>query len=57
VRRGARNPAAKLTARKVRKIRSLIRRGVVHHEISRRFGINVATVSYIRTGKLWSHLR
>lgn len=54
-RRGERNSNAKLTEREVRKIRSL--RGIkTASDLAKKFNVSRATVSYIWTRKVWSHI-
>ncbi len=52
---GSRNPSAKLTEESVREIRAALRRGEVARRVAERFGVSSATVSQIKTGKVWAH--
>jgi hypothetical protein len=55
-RRGEANPAAKLQAEDVVQIRSALAAGYLQKDIATRFGVKQATVSCIRSGKLWRHV-
>lgn len=55
--RGARNPQAKLGECEVREILRQAAAGRGTREISRAFSVCEATVSMIRHGKRWAHLR
>jgi len=56
--RGERNHFAKLTVADVRKIKQLYpSSGMSQAEVSKMFGINRATVSYIYHGKTWTHIK
>lgn len=54
--RGERNPRAKLTEETVREIRRLLNRGVPGGRVATEFGISPATVSEIKSGRLWGWL-
>lgn len=52
---GERHPSAKLTADKVREIRSL-RKIITRDEIAKRFGIGISTVDCIFSRRIWKHV-
>lgn len=53
---GEKNGQAKLTAKDVKEIKSLF--GVISQsKIAKKFNIDQSTVSNIKTGKLWSHVK
>lgn len=54
--RGADNRSARLTETAVREIRRLSAEGVSQSELSRRFGVALATVNGIVRRRLWSHI-
>lgn len=51
---GERNPGAKLTADDVRAIRGSEDPADV---LARRFGVHVATIYFVRSGKTWAHVK
>lgn len=48
---------AKLTNANVLEIRSLLKQKVFACEIAKRFGVSPGTISHIKTGHTWSHLK
>jgi len=55
--RGEMCPNAKLTAEKVRSIRALIANGMGNREIAAVYGVSHATISDIRCGATWAHVK
>lgn len=55
--RGEHNNFSVLTPQKVRNIRECLRIGMTQVEIAKAFGITQTTVSKIKTGIAWSHLK
>ncbi len=53
---GERNPRAKLTKNKVLTIRKLRTRGWTLKRIAQRYDVNIATVGYICSRRIWSHV-
>lgn len=51
---GENHPIAKLTHVEAREIRELRRTGLKLKEISKRYGVSEATVSYVCSGKIWA---
>lgn len=54
---GERHPNAKLTAAKVKKIRSLIKSGKTVSSIAKRYGMGRSTITRLKFGTAWSHLK
>jgi group I intron endonuclease len=54
---GASNPKAKLNEQQVIQIIELLKKDVAQRDIASMFNIDTSTVSNIRVGKTWSHLK
>lgn len=54
---GENNPASKFTEKKVIQIKMLFRLGFKNIEISKIYDVHKNTISSIRTGKTWSHIK
>lgn len=54
---GERCPSSRLTSEGVRKIRKMLTTGMSQTDIASASGISQATVSAIKTGRLWGHVR
>ena len=54
--RGEQNGCARLTDAKVHEIRKLLAQGLTCAEIGRRFGVDRVAISYIKSGKRWTHV-
>lgn len=54
---GERNRASKLTNRKVIQIKMLIKLGFKSKDIAEIFGVIYQTISNIKTGRYWSHIK
>lgn len=54
--RGERNTWHKLKVKDVRKIRRLLKRGIAQPQIAKRFHVYQATISSIKTGRIWGWL-
>jgi hypothetical protein len=54
---GGRHPMAKLTENDVRYIKAFLAAGANQRVIAKNFGVSYATISYINTGKTWSHVK
>ena len=57
VRIGELNPSAKLTEFAIREIRKMLEEGYAPAFIAEQFGVTRVTISQIKTGKRWSHVR
>lgn len=55
--RGEKATGAKLTESKVREIRKLRREGFLLREIAPRFGVDLATISYVCSNQTWRHVK
>lgn len=55
--RGEAQPKSKLTEDDVRTIRQLLKEGISHRNIAERFGVRNPTISYIKHGKRWGHIK
>jgi len=53
---GENHPRAKLTGADVKIIKTLLRQDIAQQEIARRFNIQPACISKIKTGRNWSHI-
>jgi len=53
---GSKNPRVKLNEENVKSIKRLIKNGDNNRTIAAQFRVHHATISAIRTGKLWSHI-
>lgn len=53
--RGSKSPTAKLTESQVDQIRAMLSKGIRQRDIAAEFGLNQGTVSFINTGRNWSH--
>ena len=53
---GSRQPQAKLTEDGVRRIRAMRRNGILLREIAEVFGVSIAKVGQVTTGKNWKHV-
>lgn len=56
-RRGSNSPASKLSDDDAREVFAMLARGETTISVGQRFGINPATVSRMKTGRNWIHLR
>lgn len=54
--RGEQRPGAKLTAADVSAIRKHLANGMLQREIAALFGVHPSRISFIATGKNWSHV-
>ena len=55
--KGSRHGMAKINEDDVREIKHLLSVGYSHNEISNLMGVNTGTVSMIKNGKQWKHVR
>jgi len=55
--KGDKNPAAKLTENQVRQIKMALANGETGSSLAKRYKISVQTVSKIKTGLKWSHIK
>lgn len=55
--RGEKSPTSKLRLKDVRKIRSLLSKGVHQRQLAKRFGVAKSTITAINTGKIWRDTR
>jgi group I intron endonuclease len=55
--KGSRSGTAKLTEAKVRRIRAALAAGQPVSVLADRYGVSTTTVSNIRTGKIWGHVK
>lgn len=54
---GEKNGNAKLNEENIREIRTLLQTGLSGSEIARRFSVSPMTISFIKTGNRWSHVK
>lgn len=54
---GSSNSQAVLTEESVREIKALLRQNLTGREIARRFGVHPQTISNIKTGRIWIHVK
>lgn len=54
--KGEENPSAKLTVESVRRIRELKVAGTKRRDLAVQFGVSLATIKAILSGRLWSHV-
>jgi len=56
--KGENHPNSTLKEQDVIQIRLLLKEGILtQKEISKKYGVNKSTISYIKTGKSWKHLK
>jgi len=55
-RKGEKHPGAKLNEDKVKRIRELRKRGYTLERLGKIFGVDMSTIGYIVSRKLWSHV-
>lgn len=55
--RGSKSPVAKLSERAVDEIRARLVFGETQRSIARRYGVHQSTISFINTGRCWSHYK
>lgn len=54
---GEKHPKAKLKEKDVKKIKKMIKKGLSNTDISKMYGVHRVTISAIKTGKTWTHLK
>jgi hypothetical protein len=55
--KGDKNAKAKLTEKAVKEIKELCNQGKTLKSIAELFGVHLATIGYIRQGKIWKHVK
>lgn len=53
---GSENYMAKLSERDIVTIREDLKKGILQQEIAAKYGVSKASISYIKSGKTWSHV-
>ncbi len=53
--KGENHPMAKLTERNVKRIKRMLKNGVLQKVIAKIFSINPSMISYIKTGRYWAY--
>lgn len=54
---GSAHPLAKLNEDDVSTIRQLLAQGTFQRDIAEMFGVSVSTISHIKTGTIWRHVK